>query len=527
MTGRRRIGWLAAYVLASFFSFPHPIAGGVLDLGMFVGWLAPAFLWLGLEGLPARRAAGLGFLAGWAAHTAILHWIYVVTFHYGEAPFFVGLIAPAGLALYIAAFPALFGAFAGRVPDHPLLRPLGAAALWTALDHLRSFALTGFPWATLGYAQHENALLLPLTTWTGVYGLSFLTVLGGMGALEALRGRGRGLSAVALAGVVVAHVVGGFLARGPDAAQGEPVRIAVVQGNIGQGVKWSPEWADRTLAIYERLSREAAAEGARWILWPETAVPGSVNHSEPTRERLLALAEETGATLVVGAVAIERRDDRPGYRFYDSAFVLDGEAVRGRYDKSHLVPFGEYVPLRALVGRFFQAVARGIADDNVTHGSGPEALEIAVPGRAEPVTAGIPICYELIFPDLVRRFVDDEAGVLLAITNDAWYGRTGAPYQFLAMTAVRSAENRVWTARAANTGVSAFIDARGRVREQTEIFEEGFLVADVPLRTPDERKTYYARHGDHFAKACWLATLAMIVASARRWRRPDGPKEGS
>ncbi|NNL67404.1 MAG: apolipoprotein N-acyltransferase, partial [Myxococcales bacterium] len=302
--------------------------------------------------------------------------------------------------------------------------------------------------------------------------------------------------------------------------EGETVRIAVAQGNIDQGVKWSREWADRTLEIYERLTREAAAQGAQWVVWPETAVPGSVNRSPEIQERLTALSLETGAHLIVGAVAVEDRPDgRRGYRFYDSAFLVEGGAVTGRYDKSHLVPFGEYVPLRSLVGRFFQAVARGIADDNVTRGSGPRAIEIGVPGGPDAVTAGVPICYELIFPDLVRRFVDDGAGVLLAITNDAWYGRTGAPYQFLAMTAVRSAENRVWTARAANTGVTALIDARGRVTQQTAIFEEGFLVADVPIRSSAAARTYYSRHGDHFAKACWVATGALVAWGLRAGRK--------
>jgi apolipoprotein N-acyltransferase len=227
---------------------------------------------------------------------------------------------------------------------------------------------------------------------------------------------------------------------------------------------------------------------------------------------------------VVGAVAVEDAPpdpDRPDLRrfhFYDSAHVVEGDAHTGRYDKSHLVPFGEYVPLRGLLGRFLKAVARGVADDNVTRGSGPRALSVGLPGRDAPVTVGVPICYELIFPDLVRRFVKDGAGVLLALTNDAWYGRTGAPYQFLAMTAVRSAENRVWTARAANTGVSAIIDARGRVRERTGIFEEGFLVAEVPLLFPPRGGTYYSRHGDHFAWACWIASGAVLAASRGRRR---------
>jgi apolipoprotein N-acyltransferase len=180
--------------------------------------------------------------------------------------------------------------------------------------------------------------------------------------------------------------------------------------------------------------------------------------------------------------------------FYDSAFVIDstGEFVV-RYDKSHLVPFGEYIPARDLLGYFRRAVARGIAPDNVTPGPGPMSLLIPLPGEpGERVKSGVPICYELLFPDLVRRMVDDGAEVLFAITNDAWYGRTGAPYQFLAITAVRSAETRVWTARAANTGVSAIIDSRGRVRARTRIFERGWLVEDVPLRRAPRGGSFYA-----------------------------------
>ncbi len=151
----------------------------------------------------------------------------------------------------------------------------------------------------------------------------------------------------------------------------------------------------------------------------------------------------------------------------------------------------------------------------MTAGPGPRPVELSPP-RSGRLTAGVPICYELLFPDLVRRFVRDGAEVLLAITNDAWYGRTGAPYQFLAITALRSAETRVWTARAANTGVSAIIDARGRVREQTRIFERDLLVADVPRRPAPVGGSFYARHGDLFAAACWLAVAGIWLAARVR-----------
>jgi apolipoprotein N-acyltransferase len=518
--GRRmRAALLAGYALATFLAFPHPIAGRVLDLGWLCAWLAPAFLVAGLTGLAPRAAAKRAFVAGLVAHTAVLHWIYVVTVTYGHAPAVAGVLAPAGLAAYVAAHTAGFGAAAAWLGARGAAGPLALAALWTVFDHLRSFSLSGFPWATLGYAQHENAALLAWAPWTGVYGLSFVTVLGGAALAELVRAPRSRRAVLALAAVVALHLAGAGLAAHDGGDAGQPtLRVAVVQGNIDQGVKWSPSHALRTLEIYESLTRRAAARGAALVAWPETAVPGSLERDPTLRGRVQALARETGVTLVVGGVGVDEGPD--GLRFYDSAFHVEPSGrTADRYDKAHLVPFGEYVPLRGLLGRVASAVARGIAPDDVSRGEGPRVLRIGAGESGAALPAGVPICYELLFPDLVRRFVASGASLMLAITNDAWYGRTGAPYQFLAITALRSAENRVWTARAANTGVSAFIDARGRVREQTAIFEEGLLVRDVPLRPPPLGGSFYTRHGDVWAFACWVGTAALAL---RCMRRPGG-----
>jgi apolipoprotein N-acyltransferase len=507
---RVRLALLAGFAGATFLAFPQPLAGRVVDGGLVFGWLAPALLVAGLRGLPTRRAGVWAFGAGLAAHTAVLHWIYVVTVTYGHAPPIAGVLAPAGLAAYIAAHTALFGLWAGWLGRRGADGPFALALGWTAIDYLRAFSLTGFPWATLGYAQHQNPALLELAAFGGVYALSFATALGGVALAALARDRRSRQAWAAVIAVIALHVAGG-LARSSSGPPGETVRIAVVQGNIDQGVKWSPVWAERTLEIYEGLSRRAAADGARIVAWPETAVPGSVATDDVLRERLSALARETGAVLVVGGVGVER--DGSSQRYYDSAFLFgpDG-ALLDRYDKAHLVPFGEYVPLRGLIGRFASAVARGIAPDDVSAGSGPRAVSLPLADGGPAVSAGVVICYELLFPDLVRRFVADGAGVLLAITNDAWYGRTGAPYQFLAITALRAAENRVWLARAANTGVSAFIDAAGRVRDETPIFEGGMLVADVPLRPALVGGSFYTRHGDWFARGCLLAVVVLALA---------------
>jgi apolipoprotein N-acyltransferase len=518
--------WLAAYALATFLSFPHPLGQRVLDLGWLVAWAAPACLVLGLEGQAPRRAALLGFAAGLVAHWAVLHWIYVVTVRYGHAHPVVGVVAPLGLAAYIAAHTALFAAGAAWLARGGpwLASPLALAALWTACDHLRAFSLSGFPWATLGYAQHSNATLMALAPFTGVYGLCFVTALGGTAAAAALRERraGRFPSAplrASFAALVALIAAGAALRSTVPADPPETLRVAVLQGNIDQGVKWSQDWYETTLSIYAGLTRRAVERGARVVVWPETAVPAAIGGAGDLAARLSALARETGALLVVGAVGLERSAAGPP-RIFDSAFVVDGAgALRERYDKSHLVPFGEYVPFQELLGRFFHAVARGMAESRVTAGPGPRALALDPPGGDGVVSAGVPICYELLFPDLVRRFVAGGAEILVAITNDAWYGRTGAPYQFLAITALRAAENRVWTVRAANTGVSAIIDATGRVRARTRIFERDLLVADVPLRPPPAGGSFYTRHGDLFAWACWLAAAACSVAA---WRRRAG-----
>jgi apolipoprotein N-acyltransferase len=535
---------LGCYALATFLAFPHPLLGTVVDLGWLATWLAPLFLILALRGVAPRRALGLGFVAGLAAHSAVLHWIYVVTVTYGYALPIVGVIATILLAAYVAGFTALFAMAAAWLERRGMASPFAIAAVWAALDHLRSFAFTGFPWATLGYTQHQNLALMPLVAWTGVYGLSFLSALGAAavsrflplhrlasGSAPASSAGGPRWSAWAALGVVVfAHLVGMALSASRTALDWPTIRVAVLQGNIDQAVKWSPEWAARTLGIYQELTRRAVAAGAEVVVWPETAVPGSLDFDPEMRAQISALARDTGAFLVVGGVGIDRLESATrepprseALSFFDSAFAFDpaGRSL-GRYDKAHLVPFGEYLPFRRILGAFVRAIATGSAGQDVTEGKSPRSLVLTglETGGGEPsVTVGVPICYELLFPDLVRRFVGDGADLLFAITNDAWYGHTGAPYQFLVMTAMRSAEGRVWTARAANSGVSALIDERGRVREQTRIFERTFLVGEVPVRPAGVGDSFYVRHGDLFAWLCWGGLLALLV---RAWVQRRG-----
>ena len=526
--GSRRLA-LALYALSTLLSFPHEIPFfGAFDFGLLFAWLGPAALVVGLDGLTPRAAARAGFLASLAAHVVLFHWFIVVTVGYGGMPLALGLLSPLLPAFWVAQFGALFAALWARLAHRPGAAVLGACA-WVAVDWLRGWFLGGFPWATLGYALHRDVPLLAWTRYGGVYALSFVAAGVGIAlGLAILRRRGGragvGRAAAAIAACLLAlHVVGAQLP-----AQGDPdparIRIAAIQGNIDQGEKWDAARRERILEIYLRLSDAAAEQGADWIVWPETAIPGSLEWDPEMRRRIAALAERTDALLVLGGMGIEFQPGNDGpSAYFDSAFVVgpDG-AIQDRYDKTQLVPFGEFVPLRGLLGRVFHSLARGLSPNDVTPGAAPRALELAsADPAAPPLRAGVPICYELLFPDLVRRFAADGAGVLLAVTNDAWYGRTGAPHQFLAMTAMRSAETGRHTVRAANTGISAIIDERGRVLEQSALFEEAVIVAEVPVFR-SAPATFYARFGDVFAGSCILGALAGLLGDRLRSRSRRG-----
>jgi len=507
---------LALYGVLTFFAFPHelPFAATLgtpaFDFGLLATWLAPAALVLGIRGLSPRGAFRAALIASFLSHAVFFYWFMVVIVVYAGMPFLLGILAPLVPALYVAPFTALFAWGFTRFARDGAAGLLFGAALWVAIDWARGHFLGGFPWATLGYGLHLDTPLLGWTRLGGVYVLSFVACLVGLAAAEVWRDRSparlRSLALV-LGFVLLLHPVGWWL--GSDGGVPvDTVRVAAIQGSVDQGEKWDATRREEILSRYLALSRDAA-RAADWIVWPETAVPGLVEQDTPMRGRIASLARESGASLVVGGMGVDVDwQARRFTAFYDSAFLFDPDGnLMDRYDKTHLVPFGEFVPLRGLLGHFFQALASGLSSNDVTPGGRPRNLGLVWPGEPERrQLVGVPICYELIFPDLVRRMGGEGAGALLAITNDAWYGRTGAPHQFLAMTAMRAAENGLPVVRAANTGVSALIDARGRVTRQSALFEQAIVEGQIEI--PRNREpTFYARHGDVFAAGCTLAWL--------------------
>jgi apolipoprotein N-acyltransferase len=365
--------------------------------------------------------------------------------------------------------------------------------------------MDGFPWGLAGYSQHSVLPVIQVAELTGVYGISFLLVAVNcaLAALLAL-GWARALPGLLTTGVLVLGALAfGWSALGQGGTPGGSVRVAVIQPNIAQTLKWDPARHAEVMDVYEALTREAArpAEVAdptsrpALVIWPETAATIFLRGDPALLGRLQRLSAELRTPFVVGSV--DRREE-PRPQFLNSAFFLTGQGITAKYDKIHLVPFGEYVPLAWLIG-FVRSWAEFISD----FGAGEKPTIMPLEGAP----FGTVICYEVIFPDLFRRGVIAGAAFMANITNDAWFGETSGPWQHLGTVSLRAVENRVAIARAANTGVSAFVDPSGRVRRALPLGERGVLVDRVPLR---RRETLYARWGDWFVYAC----LALAGATA-------------
>ena len=493
----------------------YPLA----DLGV-VAFVALVPFILSLEETSRGGALARGYACGGGFFVALLYWIPGVMETYGGLPVVVSWLILALLAFYLATYFALFAwLIAASWRRFGPLALVSAPVGWVALELARGRFLTGFPWGLLGYSQYRNAPILQAAAWGGIYAVSWLVMATNAGLALLIvrpgttRARAVGGALVMLAAAV--HVAGiGALRAASREPQGVSLRVAAIQGNVPQDVKWSPGNAAAIVSELARLTRQAAASGARLIVWPESSSPVSVHRPADTAPEssvvtdaayvsfLGELARTLDVDLIVGSVDYAPRPG--GLRAFNAAFVIGPDGVLGpSYDKVHLVPFGEYVPLRRLLFFVERLVQGAIAD--FTPGERFEPLPTRA-GRAATF-----ICYEAIFPELVRRVARRDAAFLVNITNDAWFGGSAAPYQHLAMATVRAAENRRSMVRAANTGISALIDPYGRIIASAPLMQSAVLAGSVSLR---DDGTVYARCGDLFAWGC--AILALLQTAALR-----------
>jgi len=482
--------------LVSALALPPLHAVPVLLLGF------PGLLALAAAARDWKRAAWIGFVWGWGHHLAGIYWVtHAILTDVAQFWWLVPVAAPA-LAVPLALFcvpPVL----AARALPAGWPRILGFAGSWVAMEMLRGVAFTGFPWNLIGTAWAFAALPVQGAAVIGVHGLSLVTVL--LACLPLLGSR-RALAAGAL-------VLAGFAGFGawrlaqPD-PPAEPVQLLLVQGNVAQDLKWQ---ADQRMPIFRRylqLTAEAArraaekAPGSRIaVIWPETASPFLLAQ-DPEAQRLAAEALPPGAELIAGTVRAEWGPDNVLRRVYNSLVVLDdrGQAL-GVYDKVHLVPFGEYMPLSGLIP--IRMVVGGM-----DFSAGPGLVALAPPGLPP---FGALICYEVIFPGAVTP--TPRPAWLVNITNDAWFGDSAGPWQHLATARLRAAEEGLPLARAAQTGISAVFDARGRRLAMLPLGTTGTLTAALPGAGPP---TPFARFGLWIPGGLVAISLALALLGRGR-----------
>ena len=486
-------------------------AAGVAGALAFPGtnWWPLGWLWLApvladAAQVAPRRALTGGWLAGFVHFVVLLRWLDHTFGHYSAIPWPLSWLPIALLAGYCGLYtglPAAAVAAVGRAWG-PARGLAIAPVVWVAGEWTRGWLMGGFPWGLLGYSQHTVLPVIQIAELAGVWGVSFV-LAAAASALAAWRAlgwrRARPLLGGAAALCALTVGFGVHALRAPDGGGAPAIPVGIIQPNVAQRLKWDPAQAAEVQARYERLTREAARERPRLVLWPETAAPILLRWDAPLQAHLAALAREVGAPLLVGS--IDRVDEHGVPVYLNSAFLLTERGITDRYDKIQLVPFGEYVPLGWLIG-FVRSWAEFISEMRPG-----ERRTIFPLGQG---SFGTVICYEVIFPELFRRFVAEGASFMANITNDAWFGETSGPLQHLGVLPLRAVENRVAIARSANTGVSALVMPSGRVVAELGLGREGVLRGAVPART---RTTLYTRLGDWLAHACAALTVAVVGAT--------------
>ncbi len=451
-----------------------------------------------------------GIAAGTLYHIGLVYWVVVSMHTYGGVPRPLAALLLVLLCAVLSAYVALPLWCSSYIHERTGIRiTLTLPLCWVAAEHLKSWLFTGFPWELLGYSQFENLRLIQIADITGVYGLSFLIVSANCAiaaCMHALFTRRRPPVCElcwALALVGAALLYGRMRVQEFRAPEGPRFTALLVQPNIAQDLKWDPAFLDETLRRLFSLSTQARPQPADLIIWPESATPFFFQSEPGYQAHVVGTVQRSGSRLLFGSPSFE--ESASGLRYFNSAFMLETDGrVAGRYDKLHLVPWGEYVPLQRLFP-FISRLVAGIGD--FSPGAGIRLLPAGQTALA-PL-----ICYEIIFPSLTRMFVRLGGTCLVNITNDAWFGRTCAPHQHLSMAVLRAVENKRFLLRAANTGISAVIAPTGQILAQTDIFTEAALPAEV---TAMHEMTLYTRIGDIFAWLCVLACAALLLAARRR-----------
>lgn len=504
-------------------AFLLPLAYPMVIAGFHVPqlpWLAWVILipWLyAIQGTSFWRAMGLTFFMAFIANGVICYWMYIAMTEFGGvAPsvassgvLVVGLLH----GLFLTPFVAIAWFLCRRFHINSLI---AYPVLWTLWEWVHTYIpFGGFPWTNLAYSQGPYLRVMQVGDIFGVYGLCFIIVLFNVAGVELVRTsiEKRPLpwkpALVALAVVAAMTGYGSIRLQQVDdrMAEAPSLKVALIQPNIAQELKWQREQMNEQVRILSALTDEAVSKGAEFVIWPESAYTDLL----PVHLEELMELDQWEVPVLMGTVTIRPTQFRPVRReraVYNSAMQISkGGRVSGLYHKTHLVPVGEYDPLKGRLGVIAKTM-EGLVEFS--------AAEPAEPLSLNGTAYGVTICYEDLFPDIARHFVHEGAHFITNITNDAWYKESSASWQHLVFSQWRAVETRRSVVRSTNTGVTAAIAPTGALMASLPWFNRANLVQDIPLM---EETTFYVRFGDLPLMILMLGMLAinLIVVNIRRW----------
>ncbi|MCX5687688.1 MAG: apolipoprotein N-acyltransferase [Candidatus Omnitrophica bacterium] len=455
---------LSAFLL--IFSFPN----FNFNFLAFFGFVP---LFFAIENKSPKKAFLISYITGFIFYIGVLYWLYHVTV--------IGLVI---ICLYLAIYFGIFGMAVSR------FGVLVAPITWIILEYIQAhLPIMGFGWALLGYSQYKNLLLIQIADFSGVYGVSFVVMMVNVTAwklivavTESRKKNMRSMLYILCSMVLVLALVYGysFVRLSEKDNFKNATKVSVIQGNVPQELKWDPDAQNMIIEKYSALTKMAALDSPDLIVWPETSFPGFFEIDKDMTGRVLNLAKETKTQLLAGVNA----ENNEKY-FNSAAFISREGNIIDRYDKIHLVPFGEYVPFSNKFPALHKLVLGELGE--FTPGKEFKIFKLQAAGGRPQVEFGTLICFEDIFPELAKKFVKNGAKFLVVITNDAWYGKSGAAYQHAACSVFRAIENRVPIVRSANTGYSCFIDSRGRIYDSVEekkshLFITGYKTSIIGIK---------------------------------------------
>lgn len=467
-----------------------------------LGFLAYFFLFpllIALEDASPRRGFKLAYFFGLISNFLLLYWI-AWQFFYGETWLLPGSI---GALFILAIYPGIWGwLYCFIKKKFGNLALILAPFLWVSLEWVRSLWEIGFPWLDIGYTQTNYLSLIQFSSLTGIFGVSLWVIFLNIFFYLLVEYRKNLFTVISVSILIVLLILVPYL-YGRKALT-EPVsaakiKVALIQGNIDMNVKWNPKYLHHSLETFYSLTQEAATENPELIIWPETSAPCYLAYEPFYFDWVKNLSDSLNIPIVLGTDDYQAVTEKQ-YVFYNSVFYFQPQqGLANKYYKMQLVPFAEKLPLSGKM-RVLNKIQLGQANfssgENYTLFDSPKGKFATL------------VCFEIVFPNFVRKFVQKKAGFIVNITNDGWFGKTVGPYQHASMSIMRAIENRISIARCANSGISMLVDPYGRIIEKTTLFQQVNLIGEIPLKN---KETFYTRNGNITALVSFFLSLVFLV----------------